>query len=125
MKRSVLVAAMSAVMLLVTPLSHASIIYLHANLDGVSEVPANASPATGFTQVTIDTVTHKMRLEVTCSGLLGTTTAAHIHGGTTVPFARTAAVATTTPTFFGFPLGVTNGTYDNTLDLTLTSSYRP
>ena len=124
MKRSVLVAAMSAVMLLVTPLSHASIIYLHANLDGVSEVPSNASPATGFTQVTIDTVTHKMRLEVTFSGLLGTTTASHIHCCTTVPFAGTAGVATTTPTFLGFPSGVTSDTYDNTLDLTVASSYR-
>jgi len=34
-------------------------------------------------------------------------------------------VATTTPTFLGFPLGVTSGTYDNTLDLTLASSYNP
>src|SRR5439155_7138502 len=34
-------------------------------------------------------------------------------------------VATTTPTFPGFPLGVTSGTYDNTFDLTLASSYNP
>jgi hypothetical protein len=34
-------------------------------------------------------------------------------------------VATTTPTFAGFPLGVTSGTYDNILDLTLASSYNP
>jgi hypothetical protein len=34
-------------------------------------------------------------------------------------------VATTTPTFAGFPLGVTSGAYDNTLDLTLASSYNP
>jgi hypothetical protein len=36
-----------------------------------------------------------------------------------------AGVATTTPTFAGFPLGVTSGTYSNTLDLTLPSSYNP
>ena len=29
------------------------------------------------------------------------------------------------PTFLGFPLGVTSGTYDNTLDLTASSSYNP
>jgi hypothetical protein len=34
-------------------------------------------------------------------------------------------VATTTPTFANFPLGVTSGTYDNTLDLTASSSYNP
>ena len=37
----------------------------------------------------------------------------------------TAGVATTVPTFAGFPLGVTSGTYDNTLDLTLSSSWNP
>jgi len=36
-----------------------------------------------------------------------------------------AGVATTTPTFAGFPLGVTSGSYDNTLDMTLSSSYNP
>jgi len=34
-------------------------------------------------------------------------------------------VATTTPTFPGFPLAVTSGTYDRTFDLTLPSSYNP
>ncbi len=35
------------------------------------------------------------------------------------------ALPTTTPTFAGFPLGVTSGSYNNTLDLTLASSYNP
>jgi hypothetical protein len=34
-------------------------------------------------------------------------------------------VATTTPTFAGFPLGVTSGTYSTTLNLTQASSYNP
>jgi hypothetical protein len=34
-------------------------------------------------------------------------------------------VATTTPTFLNFPLGVTSGHYVNTLDMTLASSYNP
>jgi len=37
----------------------------------------------------------------------------------------TAGVATTTPYFTGFPIGVTSGSYSNTLDLTLASSYNP
>jgi hypothetical protein len=34
-------------------------------------------------------------------------------------------VATTVPSFPGFPLGVTSGTFDNTFDLTMASSYNP
>jgi hypothetical protein len=34
-------------------------------------------------------------------------------------------VATTTPTFAGFPLGVTSGSYSNTLDLTSSTSWNP
>jgi hypothetical protein len=34
-------------------------------------------------------------------------------------------VATTTPTFTGFPLGVTSGTYDQVFDMTQASSYNP
>src|SRR5205807_609669 len=52
-------------------------------------------------------------------------TASHIHAATASPGTGTAGVATTTPTFAGFPLGVTSGTYDNTLDLTQLSSYNP
>jgi hypothetical protein len=66
-----------------------------------------------------------MTVDVTFSGLLGTTTASHIHAPTAVPFAGTAGVATTTPTFAGFPLGVSSGTFSTALDMTLASSYNP
>ena len=96
-----------------------------ANLDGPSESPANASPGTGFAEVDYDNLLHTLTVQVSFSGLLGTTTASHIHSATAVPGAGTAGVATTTPTFSGFPLGVTSGSYSNTLDLTLASSYNP
>src|SRR5262249_12468286 len=83
------------------------------------------SPATGFAEVDYDNVAHTLMVEVTFSGLLGTTTASHIHAATSSPGTGTAGVATTTPSFAGFPLGVTSGTYSNTLDLTLASSYNP
>jgi len=105
--------------------SHAASILYVANLSGPNEFPANASPGTGTARVTIDPLLHTMRVEVTFSGLTGTTTASHIHSATAVPFTGTAGVATTTPTFAGFPLGVTSGTYDQTLDLTQASSYNP
>jgi hypothetical protein len=96
-----------------------------AILDGPSEFPANASPGTGFAQVNYDDVAHTLFVDVTFSGLLGTTTASHIHSATAVPGTGTVGVATTTPTFAGFPLGVTSGAYINTLDLTLASSWNP
>ena len=103
--------------------AHATIYVFDANLDGPSESPANASPGTGFGQVTWDTVANTMNVDVTFSGLLGTTTASHIHAATLNPGTGTAGVATTTPYFAGFPIGVTSGTYNNTLDMTQASSY--
>jgi hypothetical protein len=55
------------------------------------------------------------------SGLLGTTTTAHIH--CCADASTNAPVASPTPTLPGFPAGVTTGSHDVTLDLTLTSSY--
>jgi len=103
--------------------ANASILSYDAILDGPSESPPNASPGTGFGTADYDNVLHTLTLSLTFSGLLGTTTASHIHAPTLVPFAGTANIATTTPTFAGFPLGVTSGTYNTVLDLTLASSY--
>ena len=100
-----------------------SLLYYTANLSGLNEVPPNASPGTGFGQVTIDTVAETMRVQVTFSGLLGPTTASHIHSPA-LPTAN-AMVATQVPFFTGFPLGVTSGSYDQTFDLTLASTYNP
>jgi CHRD domain/PEP-CTERM motif len=108
-----------------TPVARAVLHKYDANLDGPSESPPNASPGTGFTEVDYDDVAHTLHVQVTFSGLLGTTSASHIHAPTALAFTGTAGVATTTPTFAGFPLGVTSGTYDNTLDLTATTSYNP
>lgn len=94
-----------------------------ANLDGPSESPPNASPGTGFATVTVDSTLVTMRVEATFTGLTGTTTAAHIHGLTAVPLTGVAGVATQTPSFSGFPLGVTAGAMDTTFDMTLASSY--
>jgi hypothetical protein len=103
----------------------AAILTYDATLSGPSESPPNTSPGTGFAEVIIDTTANTMRVEVTFSGLLGTTTASHIHCCTALPGTGTAGVATTTPTFTGFPLGVTSGTYDHTFDLSLATSYNP
>jgi hypothetical protein len=123
--RNLLVMAVGVITFGAVPRAHATLFHYDAVLTGPGESPPNASPGTGFTNVDYDNVAHTLHVQVTFSGLQGTTTASHIHSATAVPFTGTAGVATTTPTFAGFPLGVTSGTYDNTLDLTQTSSYNP
>jgi len=105
--------------------ANAAVLTFEAVMSGPNESPANASPGTGYGTVVIDTVANTMTLNVTFSGLTGTTSASHIHCCTAVAGASTAGVATTTPSFSGFPLGVTSGTFSNTLDLLAASSYNP
>jgi hypothetical protein len=94
-----------------------------APLQGLSEVPPNASPGTGEVTVTVDDVAKTMRVEALFSGLVGTTAAAHIHCCT--PPGSNTGVATAVPTFPGFPAGVTSGSYDSVFDMTMASSYNP
>jgi len=95
------------------------------SLSGPAEVPANNSPGIGKSLVTIDAVANTMRVQVTFSGLVAGVTASHIHTPTAVAGSGTAGVATTVPTFTGFPSGVTFGTYDQTFNMLLSSSYNP
>ncbi|MER0170962.1 MAG: CHRD domain-containing protein [Nitrosomonas sp.] len=94
-----------------------------APLLGSSEVPASASPASGSVLVTIDFDLVTMRIEANFSDLLGNVTAAHIH--CCIDPGSNVGVATQLPSFTGFPLGVTAGTYDHTFDMALASSYNP
>ncbi len=115
----------TAATMLITAAAHASLISYVATLDATSESPPNASPGIGDAQVDVDTGANTMHVHIDFSGLLGTTTASHIHSPTATPLAGTAGVATTTPYFADFPIGVTSGTYDTTLDMALSSSYNP
>ena len=124
--KSLFIAAVFALVLAgASQISYADSLVFVASLSGPNESPANASPGVGFTTVTYDTVAHTLHVQISFSGLTAGTTASHIHSATAVPFTGTAGVATTVPTFAGFPLGVTSGSYDNTLDLTNLSSYNP
>ena len=95
------------------------------SLSGAAEVPSNNSPGTGKALVTINVAASTMRVQATFSGLVAGVTACHIHAATAVAFTGTAGVATTLPTFAGFPSGVTLGTYDQTFNMLLASSYNP
>ncbi|MEA2824233.1 MAG: hypothetical protein QOF03_715 [Alphaproteobacteria bacterium] len=103
----------------------AGVIDWFASLNGPNESPPNLSLGTGFAHIHFDNVTNMMRVQVTFGGLTGLTTASHIHCCTALPGTGTAGVATTTPTFTGFPLGVSSGIYDHTFDMLLASSYNP
>src|SRR5436190_15592788 len=105
--------------------AQAALIEYSVSLSGPNEFPVNASPRIGFGTAMYDDAAHTLQLQVNFSGLTGNTSASHIHAATPTPFSGTAGVATTTPSFAGFPLGVTSGSFSNTLDLASASSYNP
>jgi hypothetical protein len=92
-----------------------------ASLSGLAENPANASPGSGFAQVEYDATAHQLRVQVDFGDLVGVTTTAHIHCCVDAP--GNVGVASPTPSFPGFPAGVTSGSYDHTFDLTLPTSF--
>ncbi len=91
---------------------------------GNFENPPTGSAGTGSALVTIDTAIPEMTVDVHFAGLGSPTTVAHIHCCVTTPDGN-AMVATTTPTFPGFPASVTSGDYNATFDMMLASSYNP
>lgn len=114
------ILATAATLALAGPVAAHESIYA-APLLGASEVPANPSPGSGTTTVTIDFDLVTMRVQASFAGLLGDVTAAHIHC-CVLPGAN-VGVASQTPSFTGFPTGVKAGSYDQTFDMSVASSY--
>jgi hypothetical protein len=77
--------------------------------------------------VVLGPVANTLQVNVSFSGLVAPTTAAHIHCCLSSPFAlANVGVATALPAFPGFPLGVTSGTFSSTVfDLTQSTIYNP
>ncbi len=123
MKNFALLSLAAACIFSAAPVALAHEVVYTATLSGAAESPPNASPGTGFTTVTVDLDLLTMRVEASFSGLIGNTTASHIHCCTAAAGVGNIGVATITPTFTAFPLGVTAGTYDRTYDMSLASSY--
>jgi CHRD domain/PEP-CTERM motif len=132
MKLAFALALIAAVVAQV-PATQATPITFTTSLSGANEATPNLSPGTGTAVVTIDELANTLRVQVDFTDLVGesgtsTSTNAHIHCCTADPFdvTQTAIVATTTPTFTGFPSGVTSGTYDHVFELipfTATDTY--
>jgi CHRD domain len=94
-----------------------------ASFSGSNESPPVASAGTGSTTVTVNATANTLRVISIFSGLNSNTTASHIHCCVAPP--GNAGVATTVPSFVGFPLGVTAGTMDQTYDMTQSSTWNP
>ena len=123
MKRTLLALTMATSFLALAPAAHATIITYQATLSGLNEPIPNSSPGTGSATIIYDDVLNTLHYQISFSGLSGNTTASHLHCCTTIPFTGAAGVVSPLPSFPGFPLGVTSGTFDSTLDLLLASSY--
>jgi hypothetical protein len=124
--RRITLFVLVAALMLPAPAAYATPITFTANLTGATEVPPTGSPGIGHATVVLDPVANTMHVDVTFSGLEAGTTASHIHCCLPFPFDPiNIGVATTTPTFPGFPLGVTAGTYSHDFGLLDAATYNP
>jgi uncharacterized protein (TIGR03382 family) len=80
-------------------------------LSGANEVPPNVSTGTGSASFLVDDVANTITINISFSGLSTPDAAAHIH--CCVAPGGNAGVATEIPSFAGFPLGVTSGSFIN------------
>ena len=123
MKKRVSFFGLLVTVLMFSAVARADQLAFTATLTGSQEVPPSGSAGIGSALVTLDTVTNLLTVNVSFAGLGSPTIASHIHCCT--PPGANALVATAVPTFPGFPLGVTTGTYLMTFDLTVASTYNP
>src|SRR3982750_1240211 len=114
-----------ATLMFQAPAAHSIPMTFVTTLSGAAEIPPVNSPGTGEATVVLDPSANLLQVHVSFGGLTSGTTASHIHCCVPSGAPGNLLVATTTPTFPDFPLGVTAGTYDRTFDLTDASSYNP
>ena len=102
-------------------MAHEAIYY--GTFSGSQEVPSTTSFGSGHAKVTIDLDTATMLVECDFVGLTGNVTASHIHFGNGP--GTNGGVATPLPSFPAFPQGGKFGTYSQSFDMSLASSYNP
>ncbi|MCK5748000.1 MAG: CHRD domain-containing protein [Oricola sp.] len=118
-----IVAALALLAAAFTPLASANAAVFTGTFSGANEAPPSASSGTGEAVVTFDDIAQTLLVEISFSGLTGTTTGAHLH--CCVAPGANAPVAIQAPTLAGFPLGVTAGVYSMSFDLTVAATYTP
>lgn len=124
MPRIVSLAALLLGATLLTPAQAVPVMYTTV-MSGAAEATPNASTGTGHAVVIIDTDAHTLTVQAVFADLLAGNSAAHIHCCTAAPGTGTAGVATSTPTFTGFPTGATSGSYFHVFDLLSPASWNP
>jgi len=123
MRRFTVICGLTIFTLLLASPIYAVPVEFFATLTGAAEIPPTGSPGTGSAHVTFDPAAHTLHVQAIFVGLSAPNTAAHVH--CCAPQPANIGVATTVPTFPGFPSSTTSGTYDNTLDTSLLSTYNP
>jgi CHRD domain len=117
MKQVLSVLALAAAMGLAAPAFAQT---YKAVASGPAETPPNTSP--GSSIITLDFAGPNLTVDMPFSGLVGTSTEAHIHCCTTDALTGTSPVALP---FTDFPTGVTAGTYTKTFSLYDDATYDP
>lgn len=124
MFRSICITLSTLAWLALGGLAEAAPITFTATLSGSQEFPPVNSPGSGTATVIFDAEAHTMSVDASFEDLLSPTTASHIHGPV-VPPEPNAGVATQVPSFVGFPLGVTAGTYSEVFNTLDPATYNP
>jgi hypothetical protein len=119
MKTFINLASVAAVTLAAS-VAQGAIVQYSASLNGPSESPPNQSPATGNAIFDFDTDTHLLTISVNFSGLVGTTTVAHIHADTAVAGTGTAGVASG---LTSWTTGLQSGSYTSTVNMLSSATY--
>jgi len=116
---------LAAIVVLLVSTNAAQAVHNHflGGIDGLQERAPNGpvvTPGSGFGTAVYDAGDNSLTVDIDFSGLLGTTTDAHIHccfvPGSPPPN-ENAGVALGFSGAGGFPLGVTSGTYHHVFDL--------
>lgn len=104
----------------VTPAAGRAGELFQGNLNGAAVNPPTPSPGSGSTAMDYDSIGHTLLVDLSFTGLLGNSTASHIHCCVAPPGNAGVAVG-----FIGFPPGVTAGAYLHLFDLLDSSVYNP
>ena len=111
--------ALAAALLAATPLANAVVTVYTTPL----APEATGATGSGSATFTYDDSLRTLGISASFSGLSGTTTVAHIHCCVATAGVGTVGVAVMPPTLPGFPAGVSAGSYDAVIDLSLDASY--
>jgi hypothetical protein len=126
MKRVTFIASVAIALVISFEPAFAEPVTFTAKLSSDPQGEQNASSGTGSATVVIDAAAHTLQVSITFAGLQNPSIAAHIHCLCTEPAStQTTNAATIVPTFPGFPLGVTSGTYSDTFDTLKADTYSP